>query len=260
MPPAGHLWSQRPEWLEVPAAPQGTALRGLAVDPHIPPRLTCFVEGRDPGSVRGQLDRLGIDAALKSMGVLDGSEPGRGLGAWEIELSDPSPVGCLGLAPSDAAPGDEYLATRQRLLSKHALDVALSRGRHAVERAKLAGTPFFVGLAWSRETGDAASPPRAMGGDPYRTLALLADPEIIALVGAAISAGQIGLPMFCFGRSGEAAISAVGRLHPGVLGWLMSVPDERGMRALRSRQSTRPPYCIGAQSVTEDLQALAAAG
>ncbi|MFD2110933.1 nicotinate-nucleotide--dimethylbenzimidazole phosphoribosyltransferase [Thiorhodococcus fuscus] len=82
--------------------------------------------------------------------------------------------------------------------------------------------------------------------DPYRRLARCGCREFAALVGAAIAAGQIGIPMLCLGRGGDAAFSLIRRLHPGVLTWLapshladMPRPEARGRQGADSSVRTQ---------------------
>ncbi|WP_147431207.1 nicotinate-nucleotide--dimethylbenzimidazole phosphoribosyltransferase [Thiocapsa rosea] len=136
-----------------------------------------------------------------------------------------------------------------RPLDKHRLDVALSAGRHAAERAKLAGVAHLIGVApsvrpvprwWLRAT-DAFAPcagyefpclDRCLGEppfcfDPYDALRCRGRPEIAALVGVAIAAAQMGIPFCLPDPAGEIAVDAAVGLNPGVRAWLDPISADR---------------------------------
>ncbi|WP_462320223.1 nicotinate-nucleotide--dimethylbenzimidazole phosphoribosyltransferase [Halochromatium sp.] len=140
----------------------------------------------------------------------------------------------------------------------HQLDLALSAGRHAVERAKLDG----VSLIWAQGQGvgstvtnqlwrqllqsgsqrvqpglgsvAAASLPEAAAidascilrryasalSDPYRALGCLGGFEHAALVGSALAAAQLGLRWIAVGESAEIARRLALVLNPSVELWL----------------------------------------
>jgi nicotinate-nucleotide--dimethylbenzimidazole phosphoribosyltransferase len=133
-----------------------------------------------------------------------------------------------------------------RPLDKHRLDIALSAGRHAAERAKLAGVTHLIGVApsvcpaperWLRTT-DASAPDAAhalpcLDGwlpeppvcfDPYDALRCLGSPEIAALVGVAVAAAQMGIPFCLPDPAGGIAVDAAVGLNPGVRAWLDPIP------------------------------------
>lgn len=136
-----------------------------------------------------------------------------------------------------------------RRLDKHRLDVALSAGRHAAERAKLAGVAHLIGVApsvrpaiewWLRRT-DASAPDApdaaherpcldrcpsgsALCFDPYDALRCRGRPEIAALVGVAIAAAQMGIPFSLPDPAGGVAADAAFGLNPGVRAWLDPIP------------------------------------
>jgi nicotinate-nucleotide--dimethylbenzimidazole phosphoribosyltransferase len=138
-------------------------------------------------------------------------------------------------------------------LDKHGLDVALSAGRHAAERAKLAGVTRLIGLApsvmapsvmasaecWRRTRGassrqvahelsclDRRFPEPPVRFDPYDALRCRGYPEIAALVGAAIAAAQMGIPFGLPDPAGAVAIDAALAMNPGVRAWLDPLPAE----------------------------------
>lgn len=154
-----------------------------------------------------------------------------------------SRTGSNGLAPgSRRICGEDTSCGFIHQLDKHGLDIALSAGRHAAERAKLAGVGRLIAMAPSLCTAAAWQLPRAGADAGYAALRLpcpdrsLPDAlahvdfydalrcrgrsEIAALVGVAIAAAQMGIP-FCLPDSagGVAAEAAVG-LNPGVRAWL----------------------------------------
>lgn len=141
-------------------------------------------------------------------------------------------------------------------LDRHRLDVALSTGRHAAERAKLAGHGLlhcaglsFGGgkavvplmspvrrarLEWGRRDwgdGDPSSDPRqGMSEDfrfVYEWLCQHADFELAALVGAMVACGQMGLEAVSWGERGAEARALVAKLHPGVASWVVGAVTPR---------------------------------
>jgi hypothetical protein len=141
---------------------------------------------------------------------------------------------------------DDGLCCRTNPIDKHRLDVALSAGRHAAERAKLAGVGLLVGLAPRLDPAmDALSPPGAASGagaasaphcfgrhlmadvfgfDPYDILGCPRFPEIAALVGVAIAGAQMGVPLCLPGPLGELVARAAAHLNPGVDTWFDPMP------------------------------------
>jgi nicotinate-nucleotide--dimethylbenzimidazole phosphoribosyltransferase len=138
-----------------------------------------------------------------------------------------------------------------RRLDKHDLDVALSAGRHAAERAKLAGVERLIAMAPSvclagerppPTTGldarcravqlpcfDRCCPKVSACFDPYDALCCLGGPEIAALAGIAIAAAQMGIPFCLPGSAGSFAAEAAVGLNPGVRAWLDPIStDLRG--------------------------------
>lgn len=136
-----------------------------------------------------------------------------------------------------------------RQLDKHGLDVALSAGRHAAERAKLAGVGRLIAVAPSvcpaaerrpLSTGSVARysahelpgldrclPQSPACSDHYDALLCRGRPEIAALVGVAIAAAQMGIPFCLPDPAGGIAVDAAVGLNPGVLSWLDSIPVRR---------------------------------
>jgi hypothetical protein len=144
-------------------------------------------------------------------------------------------------------------------LDKHQVDISLSAGRHAAERAKLAGIQLLIGMASSAghdvhavasttdpvcgglvPFGFSRSHPCPFGAsqdqaslhvgrarmadpchlDPYDGLRCLGQPAVAALAGAAIAGAQIGIPVCLPGPIGAVAALAAMRLNPGVRNWL----------------------------------------
>ncbi|MCK7577772.1 MAG: hypothetical protein MZV65_19585 [Chromatiales bacterium] len=89
-------------------------------------------------------------------------------------------------------------------LDRHRLDVALSRGRHAAERAKLAGCCKLICLGMGaddtlddRQTLATSRPTRQAA---YAGLRRIARFEIAALTGALVAGAQMGLQAYPGGR------------------------------------------------------------
>ncbi|GAB0150086.1 hypothetical protein McPS_28260 [Marichromatium sp. PS1] len=121
------------------------------------------------------------------------------------------------------------------VLSVHRLDVLLSIGRHAAERARLAGVARLRGEGPLLRV---AIPPL---GDPYPWLARHGDPVLVALVGLCVAAGQIGLR-----ATVDPAVARAARaLHPGVAPWLDHAPPPCPVPvAARRPAPTRPPLVL----------------
>ena len=159
-------------------------------------------------------------------------------------------------ASSDSPPpdcrwirGEDSPSRRASQLDKHRLDIALSAGRHAAERAKLAGVAHLIGVApsvhpatewWPRTTDtsapDAAHEPPGLDGclpepsvcfDTYDALGDLGSPEIAALVGVAVAAAQMGIPFCLPDPAGCIALDAAVGVNPGVRAWLDPIPVVR---------------------------------
>jgi nicotinate-nucleotide--dimethylbenzimidazole phosphoribosyltransferase len=151
----------------------------------------------------------------------------------------------------------------RRPLDKHRLDVALSLGRHAAERAKLAGRELLVGLGqdWRGRTSDAlrADPAwRASLADaPYEALRRLGSRETAVCVGALIAGAQIGLPVLLQGRYAAAARRVACCLHPRLGEWL-SIAD--GMSRFFATWAPSDTSCLpgsAVHSIMVDAHALA---
>jgi hypothetical protein len=141
---------------------------------------------------------------------------------------------------------DDGLGTRADCIDKHRVDLALSAGRHAAERAKLAGVERLVGWAplLDNQTGRSVPspagfenatastpdrvcrsfPPDLSRRDPYDVLGCPGHPEIAALVGVAIAGAQIGVPLCLPGPAGEVVSRLAVLLNHGVSAWLDPAP------------------------------------
>jgi hypothetical protein len=119
-------------------------------------------------------------------------------------------------------------------LDKHALDLALSRGRHAVERAYLDGARA-VALAAAPGADPGPAPPPAQPEAVYRDLARHG--VLTAMrVGACLSAAQIGLPMLLLDAGARAAGRHALALNPGAAPWLVATePPQREPVPVRLR-------------------------
>ncbi|WP_157174478.1 nicotinate-nucleotide--dimethylbenzimidazole phosphoribosyltransferase [Thiocystis violascens] len=160
----------------------------------------------------------------------------------DIETLDAGTHGQSGLVAKRARDGILSAtggSRNRKALDKHRLDIALSLGRHAVERAKLAGCDLLVG--WGRETrcdraetaGANVLRPQApdrcpaepdwdvrASGDPYEALRLMGSPELAAFVGILIAGAQIGLPVLLPGADASIAARVASSLHPHLGEWL----------------------------------------
>lgn len=150
--------------------------------------------------------------------------------------------GCAPMRSDGAAPdcrwirGEDVSCRSSGRLDKHRLDVALSAGRHAAERAKLAGVRHLIGVAPSVCFGigrhaahempclGPSRPGGSAGSDPYDALGGSGLPEVAALVGVAIAAAQMGIPLCLPDPAGGVATDLAVRLNPGVGAWLGAIP------------------------------------
>jgi NaMN:DMB phosphoribosyltransferase len=131
-------------------------------------------------------------------------------------------------------------------MDSHQLDLALSAGRQAVERAKLDGISRLwaqgAGLgaeltnqAWWRllSTGQWASGPASIGSrsmarhadqrvDAYQALRCMGGFEHAALVGSALAAAQLGLRWRPIGETAVIAMLLARSLNPSVQPWLQA--------------------------------------
>ncbi|NEV61026.1 hypothetical protein [Thiorhodococcus minor] len=160
----------------------------------------------------------------------------------ELEILEP---GMLALAASagEARGGDPVDVPRHETAARHWVDVALSVGRHAAERAKLAGCRQLgcaAPLAWA-DRGEAALGRRRTGGGfggasgqpmavpflgpdasqkAYDWLCASEDFERAAMVGAMVACAQMGLEAVVCGAQARTAAEAVAGLCPGAASWL----------------------------------------
>lgn len=113
-------------------------------------------------------------------------------------------------------------------MDKHPLDLALSAGRHAAERAKLAGIGHLLGWAPRLDARASSASPdpgrRVLSDDlcvdPYEHLRCAGHPEMAALVGLAIAGAQMGLSVHLPDPVGQVAARTALRLNPGIVAWL----------------------------------------
>ena len=107
-------------------------------------------------------------------------------------------------------------------LDRHRLDVALSMGRHAVERATLAGCQVLLCRGMTDDSGHDIWPPLAAASRhaAYARLHQRARFEIAVLSGALVAGAQMGLQMFSSGLQARRASEIALALNPGVGNWL----------------------------------------
>lgn len=149
-------------------------------------------------------------------------------------------------------------------LDKHRLDLALSAGRHAAERAKLAGVDHLVALIDARDGHVRVAAPvvpmprriehadaraclapcgvasrcarpcpcdESVAGSGvadahYEALARCGLGALGVLVGATIASAQLGIRIRLPGRAGLRAARAAIGLNPGVTQWLVELSDQ----------------------------------
>jgi hypothetical protein len=141
-----------------------------------------------------------------------------------------------------------FASHTDELLDRHRLDVALSRGRHAAERAKLAGCWGLVclGLDGTDDGGlddwlpfgtsrphhwTTAIPPEypqctrsdseSSSQTAYAELRQIARFEVAALTGALIASAQMGLETYPSGLQARLAARIALKLNPQIRDWLV---------------------------------------
>lgn len=207
-PPPTDRWVSGPGWLSVPAAPRRVH-PGLAGESRS--RLVMILS-EDAGT-----------ALARDVTRLD--EPAARL--IEMELIR-APAVRLSLGSSRRELGHR--------LDVHGLDRALSMGRHAAERAKLAGVERLQGVAM----GDAPDrPPRQT--DPYAWLLELGRADLAVMIGLTIAAAQMGLVVSLGGRAGALAQRMAITLNSGVSDWCVD-----GRRPVRRLARARDAASAGA--------------
>ena len=170
-------------------------------------------------------------------------------------------------------------------MTEHQLACALHAGRHAAERAKLAGAQIFIGgeMGIGNTTAAAAlacalleAEPETLAGpgtgldsdgvkrkievirhalalhrpqlsSPLETLRRLGGFEIAALAGSYIACAQMGVPVLVDGFIASSAALAATRLRPGIGEWLVlsHASAEPGHRALQRALDAAPLLDLG---------------
>ncbi len=209
-----------PDWLTIPVADR--------LMDHFPThhavgrvRLILFIAGGDHAD-------LSTQAAIAA--VFGTARPGSIALDRHIEIIDAAGDGLSPDADAQSATG----------MDKHRLDVALSLGRHAAERAKLAGYDALCAGAYPPCTFRSQHCSVWINAftDPYETLRTLGRCDIAALVGMMIAGAQIGLPALLPGINATLAACLAIRLHQ----WSMP-----------GRQNSRQPLSCPEASATTPL-------
>lgn len=197
-------------------------------------------------------------------------------------VNDPGPF--PGVTNHALGPGTANM-TRAAAMSEHQLANALHVGRHAAERAKLAGAHLFIGgeMGIANTTAAAAlasallnAAPEFLAGpgtgldadgvahkakvirralerhagqldSPWEVLRRLGGFEIAALAGSYIACAQMGLPVLVDGFIASSAALAATRLRPGIGEWLLfsHASAEPGHRQLLAALEARPVLDLG---------------
>lgn len=175
--------------------------------------------------------------------------------------------------------------TRQPAMTREQLARALAAGRHAAERARLAGAQLFIGGEMGIGNTTAASAlacalldaaPETLAGpgtgldaagvarkaallrralerhrraltDPLEVLRRLGGFEIAALTGACLACAHMGLPLLVDGFIGTAAAVAAARLCPDAGRWFLfsHTSAEPGHRLMLEALGARPLLDLG---------------
>ena len=280
----------KPDWLTVPAAEWRPCTASVALDDRRG-RTRLLLVG-DGDWLRGgtACDAGTGSTRLRETVDCDLSWPG---GPWALEWRSGCDVEYLDpgrhahehtrVTASGRTRRPRGCNAQVSALDKHRLDVALSMGRHAVERAKLAdrgrvmaigqrlcGAPYpaipvrevgmqpTTGSEWlagvlvrsiGSNSGPAALyPGSAEGADFYGILARLGSLPCAALVGAAVAAGQIGMPMVLRNGSARMAGRIARGLCPDISPWLVDVDPSAPRPRKRAMTGTER------QSPSEDVR------
>lgn len=119
-------------------------------------------------------------------------------------------------------------------MTVHQVDVALSVGRQAVERARLEGIDrLIVHSLGSAERTGALRRGLRLGMVPYTLLRHCGGLEHAAAIGAVLAAAQLGLPLIAAGDSAAAAAQLAVAINTGAAAWLIGA----------GRPRSRQPAC-----------------
>jgi nicotinate-nucleotide--dimethylbenzimidazole phosphoribosyltransferase len=173
----------------------------------------------------GDTDRAGLDAvSLARLGPAL-IEPDVATDTAPIEILEMRGTG-HGIASDDRIRMPLGPTARDRrgcpAMSIHQVDVALSAGRQAVERARLQQTALLVAQAVGSECRA-----RTLGQQltrhpsPYQTLRHHGGLEHAALIGAALSATQLGLPLILAGPAARIAADLAIAINARAADWVL---------------------------------------
>ncbi|MBK1699600.1 nicotinate-nucleotide--dimethylbenzimidazole phosphoribosyltransferase [Thiococcus pfennigii] len=194
------------------------------------------------------------------------------------------PGALAGVVRCDLGPGTANFVAGPAM-DEHQCARALAAGRHAAERARLAGADLFIGgemgIGNTTVSAGLASAllsldPEALAGpgtgldaggiahkvavlrralahhrdhldDPREALRRLGGFEIAALAGSYIACAQMGLPVLVDGFISSTAALAATRLHPGTRDWLIltHASAEPGHRRVVEALDARPLLDLG---------------
>jgi len=197
-------------------------------------------------------------------------------------VNDPGAID--GVKAYDLGPGTANF-TREPAMSEHQLACAMHAGRHAAERAKLAGTQLFIGGEMGIANTTAATalscalleiePALLVGpgtgldsngiahkvkviqraldlhhshfGSPLEALRRVGGFEIAALAGSYIACAQMGIPVLVDGFIASSAALAAARLRPGTENWLLfaHASAEPGHRKILTALGGQPLLDLG---------------
>ncbi|QIK37375.1 hypothetical protein GWK36_04560 [Caldichromatium japonicum] len=216
--------SALPVWLTVPVAPPDLA------DPSLQGGRICILGFR--GGL-GPAETLGHLSLLPDV--------------WSSVHWEQVDLGCFSCRP--------LLET----LDRHRLDLCLSRGRQAAERARLAGCRLLLCLG--RDSGeDPNLGNRCVRGEPrlparwpldplawitcaprlaYACLRRLACPKLAALTGALIASAQMGMKVSALGERARIAARLAQGINPGLTLWLSDRPSAWRITSQRPLERTR---------------------
>jgi hypothetical protein len=193
-------------------------------------RRILLVRGRDPRASARPRRRVGAPCASgAALGIERFCGCAAACSVEEVVVSvahDLDPASTAVSRPAAVRRPVSVDAAGERL-DKHRLDVALSAGRQAAERARLAGIPLLIGLvppsmdALAEATGAAhrlCPVGHPVPPDPYSALALECAQHAV-LVGLAIAAAQMGIRVCLPGPIGARSLTRAMRLNPGVRVW-----------------------------------------
>ena len=173
----------------------------------------------------GDTDRAGLDAASPTRLGPALIEPDTGTATAHIEILDMRGTGLsTAIVGRIRMPLGPTVRDRRGCpaMSVHQVDVALSAGRQAVERARLQQTALLVAQTVGSDCRTLTLGQQlARHPSPYQTLRHHGGLEHAALTGAALAAAQLGLPLILAGPAARIAAGLAIAINAPAADWVL---------------------------------------